>query len=162
MGDMKLFIAIALIAAVSAMPNFNERQAKQLGTNAQRKIQQKLQEAADQNGVGIDVNAKVQEAQSAVEALIEQYKQTHQAEIQQGKQQANAFKQQTPRSLINKSCREAKALCAQAPANFVDFCNKAADFAKQQVGSLIEQHRGQAEQQANNLVRQGQQQMRNL
>merc|ERR1711981_222125 len=77
MGDMKLFIAIALIVAVSAMPNFNERQAKQLGTNAQRKLQQKLQDAADQNGVGIDVNAKVQEAQSAVEALIEQYKQTH-------------------------------------------------------------------------------------
>merc|ERR1711981_832050 len=131
MGDMKLFIAIALIAAVSAMPNFNERQAKQLGTNAQRKIQQKLQEAADQNGVGIDVNAKVQEAQSAVEALIEQYKQTHQAEIQQGKQQGM------------QQCQAARN------------CN-------QQVGSLIEQHRGQAEQQANNLVRQGQQQMRNL
>merc|ERR1712018_539945 len=119
---------------------------------------------------------KVQEAQSAIQNLIEQYKQTHAAEFQQGKQQANAFKQQTPRSLINKSYREARALCAKAPADFVDFCNKAADFAKQQgmqqcqaarncnqqVGSLIEQHRGAAEQQANNLVRQGQQQMRNL
>merc|ERR1719411_753194 len=168
--DMKLLIAIALIAAVSAMPQFNERQAKQLGNNAQRKLQQKVQQFADENGVVVDVNAKVQEAQAAVEALIEQYKQIHQAEIQQGQQKANQFKQQTPRSIINQSYRQAKALCAKAPANFVAFCNQAADFAKQQglqqcqtarncnqqVGSLIQQHRGQAEQQANNLIRQGQ------
>merc|ERR1711881_689066 len=108
--DMKTFLAVALLVAVSASPAFNERQAQQLGTN----VQNKLQQLAQQNGVGVDVNAKVQEAQAAIESLVAQYKQTHAAEIQQGKQQANRFKQQTVRSLINQ------------------LCNQAADFVKQQ------------------------------
>merc|ERR1711881_537314 len=132
--DMKTFLAVALLVAVSASPAFNERQAQQLGTN----VQNKLQQLAQQNGVGVDVNAKVQEAQAAIESLVAQYKQTHAAEIQQGKQQASRFKQQT-----------------------VDQC-RAARNCNTRISALAQQHRGTVEQQANNLVSQGSNQLRNL